>query len=477
VIRIATGSILLAVSLGALAAADDVPAHPRDLVYPELDFAPPDAAAHRFKLQNGLTAYLVPDATLPAVRIRAYIRTGSIYDPEGQEGLAGLTFATLRTCGAGALDPAEVEAKLDELGATIDSDCSEVRATVEAWMLASKTDAVVDLLADVIRRPGFDEDRFNRSRDDTANESKNDEDDSGTLATRRIREELYGEHPYARFRTKESLAKLTREDAKKFHKANVTPARTVLAISGAFEKEAMQKLLEKHFGSWKAEGEGWKPVEKVERPKGKGSITILDRPDMTAAYIELGHLGIKAGAKDEAALLLTDHIWGSGSFTSRVVAKVRTEEGLAYTCGSDFDTPPVVPGLVRTYMQSQAVEASYALKLSLDEAKRLAEQGPTKEELERAKRALIGKAPARFTTASDRARALAEADLDGAPEDNYATYAKRIAAVTPEDIKAAAAKYYGADGLVIIVVGPQSSVRKSAARGTSLDELGRVKVE
>jgi zinc protease len=329
----------------------------------------------------------------------------------------------------------------------------------------------------VLRRPSFDEERFNRIRDDNAAEAKNDEDDSSVLAVRHMRQELYGEHAYARFRSKDSLAKLTRVDAKAFHKANVLPGRVVLAVSGRFEAAAMKKLIAKCFGTWRGGDAGWPAVDPVAPAAAERGITVLDHPDMTAAYAELGHLGVKAGSKEEPALLLTDHIWGSGSFTSRVVAKVRTEEGLAYTCGSDFDQPPMLPGVVRTYMQCQAGEASFALKLALSEARRLAASGPTASELERAKQALTGKFPARFTTAADRARALAEADLDGLPDDYFAKYRQRILAVTAEDVKAAAARFYGQDGLVVVIVGPLASVRKSVARGTSLDDLGKVKVE
>lgn len=473
-------SLLIAVGLASLLAParaqEPEPRHPRELVYPPLEFTPPSAAAHRTRLANGLTAYLVPDPLLPSVRIRAYIRTGAIYDAEEKEGLAGLAFTALRSCGAGALDPLELEAKLDELGATLEAECGDTRATVDAWTLSANLDEVMDIFVDVLRRPTFEEERFTRIRDDMAAEARTDEDDSAVLAARRMRETLYGVHPYARFRTSESLATLKRDDAREFHKKHVTPGRVVLAVSGRFELEPMKKLLEKLLGTWKGEGKGWEEVEKVTR-RAKGGIRILDRPDMTAAYIELGHVGLKAGAKEEAALILTDHIWGAGSFTSRVVAKIRTEEALAYTCGSDFETSAVVPGIVRTYMQSQASEASYALKLALDEAKRLQQAGPTPGELERAKQALIGRAPARFTTASDRARALAEADLDGLPDDHYATYKDRILAVTAEDVKATTARFYGPEGLSIVIVGPAATVRRSASRGTSLDELGTVRVE
>jgi predicted Zn-dependent peptidase len=466
----------LALALAVPALAQEA-AHPRELKFPELDFEPPAAKEFRLELDNGLVAYLVPDDSLPSVRVRAYVRTGSIFDPAEKEGLCGLAFATLRAGGAGKLDPDDLDAKLDALAASIDTDSSDARATVDAWTPATNTAEVMRIFADVLRRPKFESDRVERTRDDTATEAKNDEDDSGILATRRIRAQLYGDHPYARFRDADSIGKLGRKDLVAFHKKNVTPGRVVLAISGKFDKEGMAALVTKLFGGWKAAGSGWPQVPAVAADAEGGGILVVDHPDMSAAYIEMAHLGVAAGSSDEAALVLTDHIWGSGSFTSRVVEKVRTEEALAYTCGSDFDTPPLVPGLVRTYMQCAAPEASYALKLSLDEARRLAEEGPTADELAAAKAAVIARFPSRFTTSNDRARALAEAELDGLPADYFAKYRARIAAVTGDDVKAAAARYYRGSGLSIVVIGPIGSVRKSVVRGTSLDDLGNVRTE
>ncbi len=468
--------LAVAVALLAGVALAQEPQHPRELRFPPLDFTPPAPASFRTKLANGLTAYLVPDATLPSVRLRAYVRTGSVYDPEEKEGLASLAMATLRSGGAGDLDPVEVEDKLDALGASIDADCSDARTTVEAWTLSVHLEAVLEIFANTLRRPGFDEDRFQRNRDDMAAEAKSDEDDSAILATRRMRESLYGDHPFARFRSADTLGSVTRDDVRAFHKKFFTPARVVLAVSGRFELDAMKKSLEKHFGTWKAAGAGWEPVEEVAS-RARSGIRILNRREMTAAHVELGHVGVKAGAKEEPALLLMDHIWGSGSFTSRVVAKIRTEEALSYACGSDFDAPAVVPGVVRTYFQTQAGEASYAVSLAFAEAKRLATDGPARGELERAKDAVLGRAPSRFATPSDRARAFAEADIDGLPDDHHAKLKDRIAAVTAEDVKAMAARFLGPEGLWVIVIGPEPLVRKNEKRGTSLDAFGTVKVE
>src|SRR5262249_36397184 len=162
------------------------------------------------------------------------------------------------------------------------------------------------------------------------------------------------------------------------------------------------------------------------------------RPDMTQGHVELAQRAIKAGDPDEYALTLADHILGAGSFTSRIVAKVRGDEGLAYSCDSSFEQLPLVPGLARMSYQSRCSEVAFPLQLVFDEARGLGQSGPTREELEGARSALLDRFPGRFTTANDTARALAEVELDGYPRDYFATYRAKIAKCTADDVKAAA---------------------------------------
>jgi predicted Zn-dependent peptidase len=473
--KIALLGLLCALVVGK-SLADEPPAHPRDLKFPELVFEPPAPEKFRVRLDNGLTAYLVPDASLPVVHVRAYVRAGGIYDPKGMEGLASVTFGLLRAGGAGDFSAKDLDTRLDDIAASIDGDAQDTRATVDAWSHARDAEELLDLFGKVLMKPRFDAKRVERVVEDTASDALSDEDDTTTLSRHRLMSSIYGKHPEGRHRTAESIQTITRDDIVAFYTKFVVPARVVLAISGSFDPETIRAKVEKLFGDWDAGGKGWAKVPTFHR-KTETSVLVVDRPDMTQGEVVVGLAGIKVGNADSAALVVADHIFGSGSFTSRVVSRVRADEGLAYSIGSDVGSAPMIPGVVRTYFSCGAQETSYALKLALEEAKRLATGGPTQEELEGARAAILGRFPASFTTATDAARSLAEADLDGLPDDYYQTYRARIAAVTAEDVKRATAAYFAADGLAIVVVGPAEAVRRSLAHGTSLDDFGPVTVE
>ncbi|MBI3724539.1 insulinase family protein [bacterium] len=474
-------ALLLALPLAALAGArlaigDDTPAHPREIRYPELAFDPPAPAKHRLKLANGLTAYLVADPALPVLRVRAYVKTGSVYDPKGKEGLASMVFALLRKGGADEMESEALDDELDKIAASIDGDSSDLRGVVDAWSHARHADRVLELLAAVLRKPKFAQDAFDRTRDDAADEAKNDEDSAGVIAARRVRVACYGAHALARFRSEESLKALSRDDLVAFHRKFFAPGRIVLAVSGAFDEKAMGEKLSELFSDWEAGEKGWAPLLKVSVDENGSGVRLVERPDMSLGYVELGRLGIGAGSADEPALVLADHIFGSGSFTSRISARVRADEGLSYSIDSSFDAPPLVPGLVRVDFQSRASETSYALSLVAEEARKLARDGPSADELQAAKAAVLGRFPGHFVTAADSARALAEADLDGLPDDWYGTFRARIFAVTREDVRAAAARFYDPASLAVVVVGPPAC-RRSSLHGTSLDDFGPVTIE
>src|SRR5262249_2670614 len=156
--------------------------------------------------------YLVPDRSLPVVRARAYVRTGAAFDPKGKEGLTTLAFRSLRTCGAGKLGPDELADRLDKVASSIDGAADRASAAGAAWMPAASQDDVLALVADVLRRPSFDEKRLEKVRTDFAAEAGSDEDDASKLALRRVRARVFGDHPLARWRTGDSVKELGRDD-------------------------------------------------------------------------------------------------------------------------------------------------------------------------------------------------------------------------------------------------------------------------
>jgi zinc protease len=165
---------------------------------------------------------------------------------------------------------------------------------------------------------------------------------------------------------------------------------------------------------------------------------------------------VKRPHPDYYPAAVASFILGGGSFTSRLMNRVRSDEGLAYsvysTVGNDYrDT-----AMTTIALQTKVESVDFALKLIFEEVEKLAKEGPTAEELEQAKKALIESLPSLFDSPASTATIFAKGELLGKTFDHYLDYVKEISAVTPEQVKAMIAKYFARDKMTISIVGPVS---------------------
>ena len=144
-----------ATALAAPPVAKDIPAHPNELVYPPLDYQVPPAAQFREVLPNGLVVYIAEDRMLPTFDLTVTIRTGGAFAPPEKAGLAALTGEQLRDGGAESLTPEEMDERIEFLAASLSSRITDTRGTANLWVLSKDIDQGLELLIDVLRRPGL----------------------------------------------------------------------------------------------------------------------------------------------------------------------------------------------------------------------------------------------------------------------------------------------------------------------------------
>jgi predicted Zn-dependent peptidase len=171
--------------------------------------------------------------------------------------------------------------------------------------------------------------------------------------------------------------------------------------------------------------------------------------------------------------MMNDILGGSG-FTSRIMSRVRTDEGLAYDAGSSFSPGVYYEGQFRAAFQSKSATAAQAAQIVLDEIARMRKEKVSAEELETVKNQAIEIFPRYFATADAVADTFAADEFTGRDPGYWETYRDKIRAVTVEDIQRVALKYLHPDQLVILAVGnvgdmlkgdpdkPQNSFEKMA---------------
>jgi predicted Zn-dependent peptidase len=291
-------------------------------------------------------------------------------------------------------------------------------------------------------------------------------DDPKELGDRELNKAIYAGHPLGILPTAASVAAIKREDLLAFHRRFVRPDTMILAVAGDFDRTSLLSSLNQLIGSVHVEGELQLP--EIPQVTLQFAPAVLHAPkQINQSVIRLGHLGITKDDPDLYAIRVLDFILG-GSFTSRLMMEIRTNQGLAYNVGSHFEVGRRFIGsfTAETETRAEATGTTISLMLSLIEGVR--KEAVTEQELKLARESIINSFLFGFTTPASIVVQQARLEFYGYQPDFLERYRERIAAVTREDILRAAKKHVHSDAFKLVVVGDQRHFDKP------LSSFGRV---
>lgn len=438
-----------------------------ELTYPPLPaFELPKP--ERTVLENGLVVLVMENHDLPLVSVTARIRTGSLLEPADRTGLASLTGSVLRAGGTESLSPDQLDTFLEDRAASIEAGIGDDAGTASMSVLKDDFRDVLQVFADVLRRPRFDEARVQLARRNVEAGIARQNDDAGAIAAREYRRLIYGaESPFARRVTYDSIGGITRDDLVGWHREHFHPNRIILAVHGDIATADAVAAIREAFGDW-ARG----PEEPVTFPEPSPSsptgVFEAVKDDVEQSSIRIGHQGsLLSTHPDYYPVQILNEVL-SGGFTSRLFSTVRTEKGLAYSVGGSVGShfTRVAPvSLVTSTKTSTTVEAIETL---VSEARRIISEPPTDEEITRAKQSILNSFIFNSATTQQVLGQQLTYEYYGVGADWLERYRAGIEAVTREQVAAVAERYMHPDRFAIVVVGPE------AGRDGSLDTVGPV---
>jgi zinc protease len=416
------------------------------------------AAATVVRLEDagGAAVLLETSRALPLVSISIGLKTGAVLDAPDKEGSTRLLSRLMRRT-AGGLEAQVIDTRIDSLGASLGADVAHSTMVFQATVISRSLNAFVDLLVDVLARPGLAEAELERLQRETLAELKDSLDDDRGLARRFFRRRFFGSHPYGRSvsGTPTSVPQISHADVKSVFQRSFVRSNLVFAFSGDLDATGASLIAQRISD---ALPKGPAPLDMTPEPvvvPGR-RLLIVDKPERTQTQILIGCLGSNARDDDHVPLLVANTIFG-GTFTARMTQEVRSKRGWSY--GAYSNVP--IDRQRQTFSMwtfPKADDAGPCLRLELDMLRELREKGVTKQELSWAKRYLVRSHAFAIDTAAKRVGLALDQALYDLPEDYYSRYLERVQAVTLEQANASVQNRLSVDDILVTVVGTNSVI-------------------
>ncbi|MCO5130463.1 MAG: insulinase family protein [Xanthobacteraceae bacterium] len=409
---------------------------------------------------GGISAWFVQDATVPVIAMQYAFAGGASQDPAGKPGVATLVASTLDE-GAGDLDSSAFHERLDRRAIDLSFNATRDELRGSLRMLKDDRNEAFSLLRLALTAPRFEAADIERIRAQIMSGLRRETSDPGSLAGHKFMAAAFGNHPYGRptSGTLESVPTITADDLRDYTRRVVAKDHLTIAVVGDIDAASLSKLLDDTFGALPAKGD-LTPVADVTASSPPQSYFIpLDVPQTVVMF---GGPGIKRDDPDFMAGYIVSHILGGGGLSSRLYHEVREKRGLAYSV-VQYLSWMRHSALFLGNTATRADRANETVDTIKAEVKRMADGGPTQQELDEAKSYLKGSQMLALDTSVKLASALLQFQLDKLGIDYIEKRNAMVDAVTLDDARRVAKRLWG-KGLITVVVGrPQQAAARPAA--------------
>jgi zinc protease len=424
-------------------------------------FAAPALATtiERVVSAGGIEAWLVHEPAVPLIAVDFAFLGGSAQDPASKAGTANMV-ASLLDEGAGDLDSKAFHARLERkaIELAFQAQRDTLRGTLRT--LSENRDEAFDYLRLSLTAPRFEQSDVEIIRAQILSTLRHASTSPNEIASERWWQTAFPDHPYGHAvdGTLESVPAISVDDLKGYTHRVLTRGNLKVAVVGDIDAEAVKMMLDRVFGALPAQPDLIPVADTAPHGLGRRVVVKLDVPQTVMVF---GGPGIARKDPDFMAAYIVNQILGGGSFSSRLFQEVREKRGLVYSVNDSllwYTHTAVFLGGTAT----QAARAGETVDLIAKEIHRLAEDGPTADELDKAKAYLNGSFALNLDTSSKIASLLVQLQIDGIGIDYFTRRPQLISAVTLDDARRVAKRLLDSGLLVTIVGRPEGLISTRA---------------
>jgi predicted Zn-dependent peptidase len=404
-----------------------------------------------FELKNGLKVMVVENHKLP--RVAYSLSLDNMPYAEGdKKGVANITSQLIGT-GTTKTSKDAFNEEVDFLGANINFNSNGAYASG----LSKYSERILELMADGALNTVFTQEEFDKIKAKLLEGIKTQEKSVPAVAGRVEDVLAFGvNHPSGEFLSAETIDRVTLKDAVANYNTNFVPGNAYLVIVGDVDTKEVKKMVTKLFGSW---AKGIAPQITYPDPKNvqQSQINFVDMPNAVQSEISvLNTVNLKLTDKQYFAAILANQILGGGG-EGRLFLNLREKHGWTYGAYSNIGFGKYVEKFRSSTSVRNAVTDSSVVEI-LSELKKIRTEFVSADDLKNAKAKYIGNFVMQIQKPTTVARYALNTEIYNLPSDFYENYIKSINAVTVEDIKDVANKYFLADNIRVLVVGKGSEV-------------------
>ena len=425
----------------------------RSMVFQDLSFNPPTVGKRT--LASGVPVFLMEDRTLPLVTIYARFRGGSALLPRESYAPAFALPSLLRSGGTKNLPPDSVDFLLDYYALQMTFGGGGQSTFSSMNTLSRHVRPAINLWGDILQNPRFEKREVEIWRARQLEGIRRRGDDPGRLAISEFNRIMFGDHPIGWELESDDLttARLSTETMSQVHGRILCPENLILGVVGDISWEEAKPLLDGMLDGWPSCTEPLLEPRIPDMREGPGVFLIPK--DVTQSHIVVaGPGGIQQGTDpDYFASRIGNSILGAGGFSSRLLSRVRTDEGFAYGASSFWTTPSRFQGIVGATTQTKSESTVQVTQLLLELIGELADAPPSEEEVDRVVSQIVNSFVFNFQDPAQIVSRQMFYLAQGLPPDWLERYVRGIQAVEPDDVQDVFRRHVDPGSMTILIIG------------------------